>query len=88
MAHPSVAADAGRVALERGPLVYCVEGIDAGGSVSQVEVGPEPITAEHNPDLLGGVTVLKGEGFSAIPYYAWSNRGEGEMAVWLPDRTD
>ena len=88
VAHPSVAADAGRVALERGPLVYCVEGIDADGSVANVKVGPEPISTEHKPSLLGGVTVLEGEGFTAIPYYAWSNRGAGEMAVWLRGETD
>ena len=38
----------------------------------------------ERPDLLGGVTVVKGPGLVAIPYYAWSNRGEGDMQVWLP----
>jgi len=83
VAHSSVAADAGRIALERGPVVYCVEGVDNGGSVTGIKVGAEPITAEHRGDLLGGVTVLEGPGFTAVPYYAWSNRGVGEMAVWL-----
>lgn len=35
-------------------------------------------------DLLNGVTVIKGQAFMAIPYYAWAHRGPGEMAVWLP----
>jgi DUF1680 family protein len=42
-----------------------------------------PPTAEHRADLLGGVTVITGNAFMAIPYYAWSHRGVGEMAVWL-----
>jgi DUF1680 family protein len=57
------------------------------------------LTAEMKPDLLGGVVVIKGEGeavvekagkvvgenkaVTLIPYYAWANRGKGEMAVWL-----
>ena len=50
------------------------------------------LTAEHRADLLGGVTVICGKGLAdgtkpvdilAVPYYAWQNRGIGEMAVWL-----
>lgn len=91
-----VEANLGRVALERGPLVYCVEGIDNGGQVSNLLLPDSAeLRAEHRPDLLNGVTVIRGQalgmsgqaqhpqGFLAIPYYAWSHRGEGEMAVWL-----
>jgi DUF1680 family protein len=58
------------------------------------------LTAEMRPDLLNGVVVIKGEAeavsekaggivtekkpVTLIPYYAWANRGKGEMAVWLP----
>ena len=50
------------------------------------------LRTEHRPDMLGGVTVLRGEGrrggeafeLLAVPYFAWANRGPGEMAVWLP----
>lgn len=62
LAHEAVQADAGRVALERGPLVYCLEGVDHAGRVQNI-VLPEgtKLVAEHRHDLLGGVTVLCGE---------------------------
>lgn len=85
-AHERVEAARARWALERGPLVYCVEGVDNGGSVKQIRLDPKAeITVQHRPELLGGVTVLRSAAFTAIPYYAWSNRGEGPMAVWLPE---
>jgi hypothetical protein len=84
--HEAAAANRGRVALMRGPLVYCVEGADNGGSVAHIAVADDTgLTAEPRPDLLGGVTVIRAAGaqpFTAIPYYAWANRGAGEMAVW------
>jgi len=87
VADERVAADRGRVAIERGPLVYCVEGVDNGGTVAGICVGKsERLQTEHRPDLLGGVTVIHGDGWTAVPYYAWSNRGAGEMAVWLPEK--
>jgi hypothetical protein len=60
------------------------------------------LTAEFQPNLLKGVTVIKGkavalsydahgtvqkrdETFTAIPYYAWANRGRGQMMVWIPN---
>jgi len=60
-AHPRVAADIGRVALERGPIVYCLEAVDNGGRVRNLALPPgTAIDTEYCPDLLGGVTVLKG----------------------------
>ncbi|HET9315073.1 MAG TPA: beta-L-arabinofuranosidase domain-containing protein [Vicinamibacteria bacterium] len=94
VADERVADDRGKVALERGPIVYCAEGIDNGGSVLDVALPDDArLDARPRPDLLGGVHVIEGsastrEGkarpFTAIPYYAWSNRGPGEMAVWFP----
>jgi len=87
VSHEQVAANRGRVALERGPLVYCVEGVDNGRLADLHLPDDAALRAEHQPDLLGGVTVIRREGkrpFLAIPYYAWANRGAGEMAVWLP----
>ena len=40
--------------------------------------------AKSGKDLLGGVVVVTGKGVVAVPYFAWANRGKGEMAVWLP----
>jgi DUF1680 family protein len=84
VAHPNAADLVGKVALERGPLVYAAEGVDNNGHIlNKVIADDMPLNAEHRPDLLGRVTVIKGEDFMAIPYYAWSHRGVGEMAVWF-----
>ncbi len=84
IAHPAVAADAGRVALQRGPLVFCLEGADNDGRVLDLALpDAAPLGAEFRPDLLNGVVVIAGRNFIAVPYYAWANRGAGEMAVWL-----
>jgi len=89
LANDGVEADRGRVALERGPLVYCAEGIDNGGRARTLVLpaGIE-LVAEYRKDLLGGMTVIRAKNpttfpFTAVPYFAWSNRGEGEMSVWL-----
>lgn len=92
-AHENVKEDAGKIALQRGPLVYCLEGVDNDGHVLD-RIIPAAIAFEtrFEPELLGGIVVLKGrmpggeDGVLAVPYYAWSHRGAGEMAVWLPFR--
>ncbi|MDH4272603.1 MAG: glycoside hydrolase family 127 protein, partial [Candidatus Aminicenantes bacterium] len=54
--------DAGKVALERGPIVYCAEWPDNGGRVSNLVLGDDTtLTAERRDGLLNGVTVIKGE---------------------------
>lgn len=87
-ADPKVWADRGRVALLRGPLVYCLEEIDHSVPVHEIvlPVGA-PVQAEHRPGLLGGVTVLRATGtdarngasvdVTAVPYCAWDNRPVG-----------
>ncbi len=88
-AHPAVKADVGRVAVGRGPIVYGFEAVDNDGRVSNIMLPHDPkFTAEHRPDLLGGVTVIKGVDRSGreivgIPYYAWDHREPGEMIVWV-----
>lgn len=103
LCHDAVDANRGRVALERGPVVYCAEWPDNGGGVANLFLPDDAVlTARHRSDLLNGVTVLEGtaralsrnddaetvedeeHALMAIPYYAWSHRGVGEMAVWLP----
>jgi hypothetical protein len=92
MAHPDVKDCVGKVALQRGPIVYCFEGADHDGRVLDLAVSADAVFApRRRDDLLGGTTVLEGELIragermraTAIPYYLWSNRGAGEMAVWL-----
>jgi DUF1680 family protein len=92
-AHPKVAANAGKVALQRGPLVYCLEKADNPFDLKNfmLSVGAKFVT-EHVADLLDGVTIIKGLGetkdeqFVAVPYYAWDNREPGEMEVWLREK--
>lgn len=60
-ANSSVAADKGRLALKRGPIVYCFEGTDNGGAVQNLVIGPDTeFTPEFRSSLLGGVMVLQG----------------------------
>jgi DUF1680 family protein len=61
LAHDKVEADAGRVALERGPVVYCAEAVDNGGRVFNLVLPDDArLEARHRPELLGGVTVVTG----------------------------
>jgi len=102
VANEAVSEDGGRVALQRGPVVYSLEGVDNGDHVFDL-VLPDAagLTVEFRPDLLNGVAVVAGSArgvskaaagktvetarpFLAVPYYAWANRGPGQMLVWLP----
>jgi hypothetical protein len=99
-----VAADRGRIALQRGPIVYAAEWPDnPDGHVRNLLLKDDvPLKAEFRPTLLNGVEVITGRAvayvadssghvtsreqpFTAIPYFAWANRGPGEMTVWIPD---
>ncbi len=85
----AVSENSGRTALMRGPLLFCVEGIDNGGTVADVALPTDSqVDATPAHDLLGGMVTLTWQDGqhrrTALPYYAWSHRGVGEMAVWLP----
>lgn len=102
VANPLVAADRDKVALQRGPLVYCLEGIDnTEGQVLNLVFDPDSKTeTSFDPRTLNGIEIISGtaaiavqtvdgnkvadsHSFTAIPYYAWANRGGSEMVVWL-----
>ncbi|HLO28473.1 MAG TPA: beta-L-arabinofuranosidase domain-containing protein [Anaerolineales bacterium] len=106
------------LALQRGPIVYCLEEHDQeqGTNLLDVEIDPaEGWTGHWQGDLLGGLMTLEGVGYqrdrdgwpeqglyrplnpnnadqsshrkvksTAIPYYAWGNRGLKSMRVWIP----
>lgn len=58
---PRIQANAGRVALRRGPIVYCCEAVDNGGRVRDAFLAPDaPLRDEFRSELLGGVTVIRG----------------------------
>ncbi|MGD8397882.1 MAG: glycoside hydrolase family 127 protein [Anaerolineae bacterium] len=88
-AHPRVRSARGRVALTRGPLVYCLESIDNPGiDLFADTIEPGTVRVEPDPGLFDGIRVLRGKTagghpFTAIPYSYWANRGESQMAVWL-----
>jgi len=89
IANPKVVADNGRVAIQRGAIVYCFEQVDNEVPVLQIKLAKEPqFQEEFRQDLLGGVVVIKcknadGRTLTAIPYYAWDHRKPGAMAVWV-----
>ncbi len=72
-AHPRVAADAGRVALQRGPVVYCLEEHDNGALLNTMALPEDAtLTAEYEQNLLGGVVTLTGEALR-VDEGAWDN---------------
>jgi DUF1680 family protein len=98
-AHDKVEANKGKVALMRGPVVYCLEGID-NKDIDLFKLSlprSAELSAEHSATLLGGVTVIHAQGLdenknpvkvTAIPYYAWANRGKGPMTIWINESVD
>ena len=88
----------GKVALERGPVVYCLEGNDQKDSIvfNKYLLASAPVSAHFEQSLLGGVMVLESQGkeveqngevkdvtLRAIPYSTWNNRGPQQMEVWV-----
>lgn len=87
-ADPRVKQNVGKRAIQRGPLVYCMEEIDNTNDFDQLEIAAN--TSFHTafaPDFLEGVTTIKAETgnqtINLIPYYAWDNREAGKMKVWI-----
>jgi DUF1680 family protein len=115
--HPAVESARGAVAVERGPLVYCLEQADHGDvPIDELAIDTDaPLTSRWVPELLEGVEVVRAAGWrvdlsswrgrlyrpvgsgmpaarkrvelTAIPYYAWANREQGAMRVWVPRAT-
>nr|WP_260608058.1 beta-L-arabinofuranosidase domain-containing protein [Xanthomonas translucens] len=112
--HPHVRHLAGKVALQRGPLVYCLEQADNGTQLHQLRLPADAaIRTEPGSGTLAGQVLLRAEGerlhghddaqadamplyrydapppsrqaqtLTFVPYFAWANRGEGEMRVWV-----
>lgn len=103
-----VRADIGKLAVARGPIVFCMEQVDNEGPLWLDGMSADANVSEsYEPDLLDGVEVLKVKGsrlesptddqyravdapltereetLTMIPYYAWCNRAEGQMQVWV-----
>ncbi len=103
IANNSIVENKGLTALQRGPLVYCLEHADNNGKAMNV-IFPDDasFSSTFNRGLLGGVMTIHSKvpvvdvssdgksvststrEITAIPYYSWANRGEGEMQIWVP----
>lgn len=94
---------AGRLAVQRGPIVYCAEGVDNPLPLRGLYVDPKA-PAVLTKDSTLGFTTVELDGFmkedsdelyydydenfveqkiKLIPYYAYANRGESDMLIWL-----
>lgn len=95
--NPRIEDIQGKVTLTRGPLIYCMEEIDNEhyfNGENKANLVLESFEAKKRDDLLNGVVTIDGMAslsddgeqipITAIPYYAWNNRGPGHMQVWLP----
>jgi hypothetical protein len=88
-AHPRVRNYWNRVALTRGPLVYCLESLDNPGlDLFTTRILTTGLQTQFAPELFNGTWLIQGltidgKGFTAIPYFLWANRGESQMKVWV-----
>ncbi|NQU51582.1 MAG: glycoside hydrolase family 127 protein [Bacteroidetes bacterium] len=83
--HENVKEIAGKIAIERGPIVYCAEQVDNPDGVLNKTVSLETqFKSNFESKTLDGVVKLESEeGLKMVPYYSWSHRELGEMAVWF-----
>ncbi len=101
VSNPKIADNKGKVVLTRGPFIYCIEETDNKNyfdHAGDLFLVPNGFKVENGNDLLDGVSVISGIvssqsgdekiSITAVPYYAWNNRGPGKMRVWLPAELD
>lgn len=71
-AHPEVRANAGRVALQRGPIVYCFEEVDNGANLRDLTLPvQEPPSARYDDSIMGGLLLLEGTAYRT-PVSDWN----------------
>lgn len=88
-ADPHAKENFGKRAIQRGPLVYCMEEIDNPEYFDQIQLSPSTtFQTAFVSDILNGIKTIKTNGRAQsatfIPYYAWDNRKAGKMRVWIP----
>ena len=88
-ADPHVKENFDKRAIQRGPLVYCMEEIDNPVYFDQIQLSPSTtFQTAFVSDILNGIKTIKTNGRAQsatfIPYYAWDNRKAGKMRVWIP----
>lgn len=90
-ADPRVKADLGKRAVQRGPVVYCVEEIDNPQTYDSATItATTPFIEQYKPELLGGIVAITAETEAGplrlIPYYTWDNRQPSRMKVWINEK--
>ena len=88
-ADPHAKENFGKRAIQRGPLVYCMEEIDNPVYFDQIQLSPSTtFQTAFASDILNEIKTIKTNGRAQsatfIPYYAWDNRKAGKMRVWIP----
>jgi hypothetical protein len=91
--NPNIQENKGKIAVQRGPLVYSAEAVDNGNTLSGMDIElPNSSTNEIWDPNYDGFIRLKIQNqtgsINMIPYYLWSNRGENEMKVWFDETHD
>lgn len=87
-ANPLIEDDKGKTSIQYGPLMYCLEKIDNSDSYDG-NFDAKSFKINYNPNKLGGINEIIAKDaqkeWNFIPYYSWSNRGVGEMKVWVKE---
>ncbi len=82
--HPKVKSNRGKVALSRGPLIYCVESKEE--IQAKLNLGSNAASLDFKLEReLFGIPCgrINQSGLEFIPYYLWGNRGKSWMKVWI-----
>ena len=67
-AHPDIRQDAGNIALQRGPVVYCLEEVDNGAQLANVAIpGSARLTPSTDTQLFGGAGIITGDAVRIEP---------------------
>jgi len=84
-----IKSNKGRVAISNGPLIYCLEQEDNKNLdiFTTILKKDQNLMVKYQPEMLGGINTVIGKestglSFTAIPYYAWNNRGAAKMQIW------
>ncbi len=87
-AHPEIRMNSGKVALRRGPIIYCVEEADNGENIPSIVLdGDAEFSTRYDDTLLGGVTVIEGKAHRELndtgqnELYSTEKPGKTEMTL-------
>lgn len=87
-AHPEIRMNSGKVALQRGPMIYCVEEADNGANIPSIVLNrTSELSARYDETLLGGVTVIEGKAYreatdpKGSELYSTKSPGKTEMTL-------